>query len=214
MIPSSEYKRKRLQKRRIGIVSIYALCCPVSNELKYVGKTGLTLKRRLCFHINNCHKKETIKNSWIRNLLIKNTPPKIVLLEKTTSELASGKEREWIGKIGIENLCNGNVGGGGGNCNGIRRNNSYLARFKHFLSTSNYSNSSQINYHFAVRKFIDYFNSCGSSPKEINSFQINSYINTYTNLRYRNFQIIAIKVFYKNIMQQPHKLKNINYEYF
>lgn len=62
---------------------IYGLIDPLTGQLKYIGKTKRSLKRRLTEHIcvTNLISK-TYKNHWIKQLLEKQHKPEIVELEK------------------------------------------------------------------------------------------------------------------------------------
>lgn len=210
---SAERTIKRKQKKIISTVYIYGLCCPFDNKIKYIGKTSMSLKRRLGLHINKCSKDNSKKGAWIFELLKTSNRPNIILLETTNSNLASHKERQWILNIGMNNLYNGNNGGGGNNCDGLNRNNSYIARFNGFLKDSKYSKNSKRNYYCYLVKFITHFKNNIATPKEINSAQIHDYINLIKSKNTRNAHVVALKVFYKEIMNQPYKLKNIHYEY-
>lgn len=136
-----------------------------------------------------------------------------MLLENVNIVLADQKEKEWIEKIGLNNLTNGNVGGGGNNSCGAKRNDAYKNKFNFFLKNSNYSKNSIKNSICYLNKFIDYFKSESKSPKEINSKEIADYIDKIDNKNTRNANIVSLKLFYKSVMNQPNKLKNIKYEY-
>ena len=66
---------------------IYGLCDPVTQELRYVGKTN-NIMLRYNNHISSI-KSKTIKNSWIKSLLNKNTRPEIFILDEVP-------DSEWI----------------------------------------------------------------------------------------------------------------------
>ena len=64
-------------------IYIYVLKCPISEKIRYVGKTN-NLKRRLQSHIDysiNSKKKKRHVNYWILKLLKEGLRPKIELLE-------------------------------------------------------------------------------------------------------------------------------------
>lgn len=50
-------------------VKIYSLSCPVSNEVKYIGKTVKTLHRRLYSHLYTAHEK-TVTGKWKNDYLL------------------------------------------------------------------------------------------------------------------------------------------------
>ena len=187
---------------------IYGLINPETNLVMYVGKTTMSLKRRLCLHISKSKKDKTKKDKWILSII-----PQIILLEETDICFANKKEKEWIEKFGMNNLVNGNIGGGGNNGIGIKRNESYKNNFIAYMSSSKYSKNTIKNYTSYVNNFIDYFKNEIKSPKEINSLEIEKYVKIIKNKNSRNAIIVALKLFYIVIMKQPFKLKNIKYEY-
>lgn len=66
---------------------IYGLFDPVSQELRYIGKTQSRLSERLAHHIWRAEheKSNTHKKQWILNLKRQNKKPEIVLLETCNS---------------------------------------------------------------------------------------------------------------------------------
>jgi group I intron endonuclease len=107
---------------------IYALKDPISNCIRYIGKTKNDLRKRLYEHctIRNL-KEKNHKNNWIKLLLKKNYRPIIILIEEVDS---NWQEREiyWINfykSIG-NNLTNGTDGGDGGN--GAKRSKEYIKK--------------------------------------------------------------------------------------
>lgn len=97
---------------------IYALKDPISNDIRYIGKTKNELNKRLYEHctIRNL-KEKTHKNNWIKYLLKLNYRPVILLIEEV--DYCNWQEREiyWINfykSIG-NNLTNGTNGGDGSN---------------------------------------------------------------------------------------------------
>lgn len=196
------------------LIKIYGLINPETKRIMYIGKTILSLKRRLQLHINKAKEMRTKKDKWILNLVSSNAFPDIILLEETAKIFASKREKEWIDKLGLAELVNGNIGGGGNNGSGIKRNESYKNGFIVFMNNSKYSKSTIKNSICYVNRFINYFKTEIKSPKEINSVDIGNYISTIQNKNTRNANIVALKIFYKEVMKQPLKLKNIRYEYF
>ncbi len=99
------------------MVKIYGLVCPFSGDIRYIGKTSQTLRRRLTNHLaearnkSNCHRQR-----WLRLCLEAKKIPQIFLLEEVEYG-ASWQEREiaWIAKareIGLD-LTNQTSGGEG-----------------------------------------------------------------------------------------------------
>lgn len=97
----------------MNLINIYVLKHPITNEIRYVGKTKSTLKRRLSQHLTNVkHEKSNHRKYWIESLLKENLVPKIELIE--TCQKNNWKEREiyWINFYKkTTNLINGTDGG-------------------------------------------------------------------------------------------------------
>lgn len=99
--------------------NIYVLRCPVSNEVRYVGQTKMSLTKRLSGHIYDAtkrnKKKLNHKDNWILKLLSIGKRPIIESLESYNDvELKFVLEREmfWISSLKKEfNLLNSTDGG-------------------------------------------------------------------------------------------------------
>lgn len=59
---------------------IYCLRHPITLEIKYIGRTSTTLKKRLNSHMSD---RNRIVSNWIQELLSKSLKPDIELLEET-----------------------------------------------------------------------------------------------------------------------------------
>ena len=95
---------------------IYALTCPTTNEIRYIGQTYKELRKRLVEHCNPSKLvKNTHKNNWIKSLLVKKLKPNIIELDITTSEEVNRKEIFYIKKFKEDGykLTNGTNGGFG-----------------------------------------------------------------------------------------------------
>ena len=57
------------------MVKIYTLSNPLTNEIRYIGKTSQKLEKRLDNHLYN--KSKTYCKSWIQSLINNNLKPKI-----------------------------------------------------------------------------------------------------------------------------------------
>ena len=68
---------------------IYYLICPLTNEVKYVGKSK-DPKKRYKQHINKLDKQETPKKKWLEILFEK----KLLPIMKIVEEVENGKGRE------------------------------------------------------------------------------------------------------------------------
>lgn len=82
------------------MINIYKLIDPITNEVRYVGKTQTSLLKRLIGHIreleSNINPKFSIKNEWISDLLSKGHAPKIELIEQVEESLTKEKEKYWV----------------------------------------------------------------------------------------------------------------------
>jgi hypothetical protein len=64
---------------------IYYLICPISNEVKYVGKTK-NPKTRYNQHIKKLDKQETPKKMWLQDLFSKGLKPKLKIVEEINGD--------------------------------------------------------------------------------------------------------------------------------
>ncbi len=98
-------------------VTIYALCCPTTKEVKYVGKT-IDLVTRIKCHL--VEKSNSYKRNWIISLKRKSLRPEVRVLEIiNNSDDKDWQQREvwWISKMRsdghkLTNLEAGGLGGG------------------------------------------------------------------------------------------------------
>lgn len=194
-----------MQVRNYKLAHIYGLQCPISNEIRYVGKTVLALNRRLNMHINH-NRGNCIKKQWIEKLKLSNLFPKIMLLQTVNYDDWRISEMNWISKY--NNLLNENKGGGGGH----GQSNDYSLKYKQYL-LGRYSKNTVKNYHSAVRIFLINFNKLTSSPCFINSKQILIYLDHLKDKNTQKFTISALKLFFDVIVNQPKKFQYIKYNY-
>lgn len=69
------------------MINIYALADPRNPEdIRYIGKTSLTLKERLNAHINKVKYRRCHSSYWIKSLLIKGIKPIIILINEVPEE--------------------------------------------------------------------------------------------------------------------------------
>ncbi len=188
-------------------VNIYALICPKSNEIKYVGKTHYTLIFRLSKHLL-LKSGNSRKRIWIDDLAKENLKPSIKLLQISNRLNWKTDEKKWILFYGKEKLLN-DIAGGGGMVKGV---NNYLNEFEKYLLDT-YSKTTTTNYKCYVSKFLKHFNRITRSPIDINSCQIRNYLLLIKDLNTRKVSHSALSLFYKQIIKQPNKLKFIKYEY-
>ena len=88
------------------MVYIYTLSHPITNEVRYVGKT-INVSRRFKQHLHD--KRHSHKASWVRSLKSEGLKPIMTILETCTD---NWQEREifWISQY--NNLTNHSLGGG------------------------------------------------------------------------------------------------------
>lgn len=82
------------------ITYIYTLSHPITNEIKYVGKT-INLKQRLSAHISDAkiNKKNNLVSTWIKSLLNQNLKPNIEVIDETYHDDWSKLEQYWISQF-------------------------------------------------------------------------------------------------------------------
>jgi predicted GIY-YIG superfamily endonuclease len=97
---------------------IYALCCPITEEVKYIGKSN-NPKQRLSKH-KSVKDNNIDKKLWIDHLLKNNLSPKLKILEEVSIEEWKEKEKFYIKKYkdlgyNLYNICGGANGSEFGN---------------------------------------------------------------------------------------------------
>lgn len=91
---------------------IYCLKHPVSNEIKYIGVTSVSLKNRFYQHVNTAKNRRGTKVSkWIFSLLKQDLKPVIELIETCSCSTWEEREIYWISYY--NNLLNQHKGGKG-----------------------------------------------------------------------------------------------------
>ncbi len=97
-------------------IVIYGLYDPRTNDIRYIGKTSISLEERLQQHIGNAKGgTRTHKANWIRLLLSLKLEPYIKILGETTENAWQEDEKAWIAKAEGESakLTNLTKGGDG-----------------------------------------------------------------------------------------------------
>lgn len=91
------------------MIYIYTLSHPITNEVRYVGKT-INIKRRYKQHLYD--KRPSHKASWVQLLRKNNLKPILIIIE--VCDITNWEEREiyWISQY--DNLTNHKLGGNGG----------------------------------------------------------------------------------------------------
>jgi hypothetical protein len=106
-------------------IKIYGLIEPITNEIKYIGKTKQELSKRLYAHIHESKNSNTKKNKWIKSLTNKNLKPKIEEIDIVSESNWEFWEQYWISQFkawGFE-LKNTDEGGKGQSSEFMKKNN-------------------------------------------------------------------------------------------
>lgn len=93
---------------------IYALCCPMTGELRYIGKADNPAKR-LRDHLCECKRETNRKANWIRSLTAKGLTPILEIIDEVEQTEWQSVEAAYIMFFKDEgcNLVNGSPGGDG-----------------------------------------------------------------------------------------------------
>jgi len=95
-------------------INIYVLKHPITNEIRYVGKTKASLKKRLSQHISNVkYEKKNHRKFWIESLLKESLVPTIQLLESCDENNWKEREIYWIKHLKEQNYRLVNMTDGG-----------------------------------------------------------------------------------------------------
>lgn len=99
----------------VGNIIIYTLSDPITNDVRYVGKTSLSIQLRYNNHIYKSRLKRTHKDCWIQSLLSNNLKPIIEVIDECSFENWILFERYWICQMKVWgfDLTNHSVGGEG-----------------------------------------------------------------------------------------------------
>lgn len=86
---------------------IYGLKDPITNEIRYIGKSN-NPKSRYSRHISNAKKPKTKCYCWIKGLIDENLKPILVILEEVDINEWGEKEDYWISQFhNLTNLIDG-----------------------------------------------------------------------------------------------------------
>jgi predicted DNA binding CopG/RHH family protein len=94
-------------------IIIYDLSCPLSGNIRYIGKTSRTIEERLTQHISDTKRKNNHVQCWIKNLLNKNLLPVINIIDEVNENEWIFWEQHYISLfkfLGFD-LCNHTIGG-------------------------------------------------------------------------------------------------------
>lgn len=90
-----------------GVGTIYALCCPVSLNVRYVGQTIQPVEKRLMQHLTMSIKKKSHLGYWLKSI---NDTPLLKILEICEYSQLNEKELYWIDFHKNNNLVNSMIG--------------------------------------------------------------------------------------------------------
>ena len=108
-------KNKDMEKN-LKIQFIYSLNDPITNEIRYIGKTG-NIEDRYKRHLSKCYldkyDKNTYKSNWIKSLIKIGLKPTINIIQECNIENVNELEIYWINKFKIDGikLTNLSIGG-------------------------------------------------------------------------------------------------------
>ena len=182
---------------------IYCLICPVTNTVKYIGKTKQPLNKRLKAHL--IERGNSRKCIWIRSL--KNRIPMIKLLEVSNNLEWKEKENFWIEKH-KKTILNQVKGGGG--C--VNKTKTYLDVYIKSVIQRKKKNTAK-SYIHCVKKFLTHFDRLNRNPIDIKESRILEYLSGFENNNTRNLNLIALKDFYRCVINQHKKLNSVKYKY-
>ena len=110
-------KRALLMTEEQGTTAIYGLVSPVTGKIQYVGKSQnprSRLKRHLYIAQSSKYHQNNALYRWLRKLRQQELEPNLIIIERVTESTWAERERYWITRYGLGNLCNTRAGGGGG----------------------------------------------------------------------------------------------------
>lgn len=179
-------------------VSIYSLNCPITNAVKYVGKTKNTLIGRLSEHITYSGS-NIEKRNWIRALVKEGRKPTIHLLEITPEHKWEEREKYWIEYF---------IGRGISLVNRSEINPLFLAKKKYLeqLQNQRYRKNTIKTYTNCFDKYLYAFK--GFDYPHIKKGAIVDYITQLVikegiSPEYQNTIINAIKFYYERVLGYP-----------
>lgn len=105
--------------------NIYALIDPITNVVKYIGKSNDPI-RRLKDHISDWRSAEKDRLLWLRGLKEKGLKPILEIIEEVDMNVWKDREVHWISYYrsigGLLNVKNGGQGLSVANCTSFKRN--------------------------------------------------------------------------------------------
>lgn len=94
-------------------IIIYDLSCPLTGDIRYIGKTSRTINERLTQHISDVNRKKNHVQCWIKSLIDNNLKPIISILDEVENSEWVFWEKHYISLFKSFNfrLCNHTEGG-------------------------------------------------------------------------------------------------------
>lgn len=160
---------KIVEKNRI--TNIYILIDPLTEEVRYVGKTVKTLKERLSGHLYSIKREDNHKTNWISSLLKKGEIPIIQFLDSCEWQYSQELEKHWISfykKQGCK-LVN-TTEGGEGNLGG-KRSSKAIKKLKNTLKEK----AKSVYQYSLDGKFLQEYQSATEAAEKINGRYHNIY---------------------------------------
>ena len=113
MTKSAESAPRVGRPSKYSHATIYALVCPETGRVRYVGKAN-DPRQRLAGHLKDSLRKNLPVNCWIRSLAARGLGPRMEILEVVPFERWAEAERRWIAKYRAESAGMLNLSDGGG----------------------------------------------------------------------------------------------------
>lgn len=113
--------------------SIYALVDPRNEEVRYIGFTTQKLRSRLTAHLYQAKKpngRQIYLGNWLRQLLLLNHIPRIILIDKGMGESWKTTEQNWISAYKSVGAKLTNCSKGGEGPLGCKRSPEFIAELK------------------------------------------------------------------------------------
>lgn len=110
------------------LVKIYTMSDPITLEVRYIGKTKISLAKRRSQHISKARQGVTHRDCWLKSLARKGVKPLIDLIELVDESEWEERERHWISEYRKTSRLTNHADGGGRNSPALGELN-HKARF-------------------------------------------------------------------------------------
>ncbi len=98
------------------LTHIYTLSDPITNEIRYIGKTVKPLNIRLADHLYSVNRENNYRTNWIKSVINKKCIPKIELIESVPWDKSQEVEIYWIAQFKVWGFKLVNLTDGGEGC--------------------------------------------------------------------------------------------------